>query len=178
MIEMSKLKFLLGQIFIVMLCLQAAFAADDAQLYVAATRLAKAGNIDFAYLQLHKLVNSHPQSRFLENALFSIGEYYFWNNNYYDARETFNRFINDYPQSQAKAFALQYLLKISRLRQQHTLTKELEEKIKTMRRNTFLFRDYKDYKYLSSFAKHYRAKFFIDKIKFYVDEKLFMEIRY
>jgi len=41
-----------------------------------------------------------------------------------------------------------------------------------------LFRDFKEYSYVSALMREHKAVYYIDKIEFFVDEKLFSEIYY
>lgn len=178
--KMRKFRVTVLMLFFILLFLQNGYAqaGQDAKLYSQAIRSVQSGTTDFAFLQFYKLANSYPESKFLENALFSIGEYYFSTNNYSAAFQIFNKFIKKYPQSKAKFPALAYLLKISNKEQNEALVKELEQKIKAEKRTIFLFGDCKEYTYKSSFSKIYRVLCFIDKMEFYVDGQLFMEILY
>jgi hypothetical protein len=92
--------------------------------------------------------------------------------------EALSNFINDYPDSEGLSFALMYLLKAAEIRRQETLAEKLKNKIISLKRLSFLFRESKGWTYKSPLNKKYRVIYYIDKVEFYVDDKLFEKISY
>ena len=147
-------------------------------LYSQAVKYARSGDTDFAFMFFRRFLRTYPESRFSEKALFAIGEYYFQIADYYDAAQIFIRFINNYPQSKARPFALAYLLTLANIMGKEELTKYLEKEIISSQQIAFLFREFKEYKYLSALSKRHKALYFIDKVEFYIDEELFTQVLY
>ena len=113
-----------------------------------------------------------------EDALFSLGEYYFGVSDYHDAVKAFSRFIASYPESEAKLFAFAYLLEVARDEGNQDLAGMLTKEIVTSKQLNLLFSEFKKQTYISSFSKEYKAIFFIDKVEIYIDEEFFSEISY
>ena len=90
-----------------------AHAKEDKYLYNQGVVLAKSGDIDFAFMHFNRLINSYPESKLANKSLFAVGEYYYLINNYSKAITSFYQFINNHPQSEAKLFALMYILKMA-----------------------------------------------------------------
>ena len=108
-------------------------------------------------------------------ALFAIGEYYFLIGDYYDAERTFRQFVNDYPEEKGMPFALVYLFEIAKRQRRKNQAEDLKKQILDLRQRVFLFKDFKEHKYLSPFAKKYRIIYFIDRLEVYIDNELFTE---
>lgn len=176
--NITKLKIFFIILLLIFLSPHRGDTQEDKKLYSQGIKAARSGDIDFAFMNFYRLLSIFPESEFSEDALFATGEYYFLIGDYYDAARTFNRFINNYPGSEAELFALIYLLEIAKIRGKEKLVKILEKEIVTSQRLAFLFRDFKEYKYLSPLFKSYKVVYFIDKVEFYIDGKLFTKISY
>ena len=173
-----KFKILFVIILLVLLSWNSGNAQEERQLYSMAASAVKSGDLDTAFMHFRSLLENYPESKYRENPLFAIGEYYYLIADYSDAVKTFISFISDYPDSKGRQFALAYLLKIAQIRGEESLVKSLEEKIVTLRQLTLLFSDFKEYKYRSSLLKEHRVIYYIDKVEFYVDKELFAKISY
>ncbi|MFH1414122.1 MAG: hypothetical protein ABIG56_04685 [Candidatus Omnitrophota bacterium] len=154
------------------------YAEGDALMYSRAAKAAKAGNVSAAFMYFHSLMNSNPDSRYRDEALFAIGEYYFLISNSYDAFISFADFVNEFPDSQGKVFALVYLLKIAEKADKTSIAQGLEKDIVTFKRLILLFKEYKEYKYLSPLHREHKLVYFIDKVEAYVDGELLAQIPY
>ena len=155
-----------------------AFAQNDNQIYAMAIREAKAGNMDFAFMHFRSLLRNYPDSKYAHDALFATGEYYFIAGDYNNTIEALSNFINDYPDSEGLPFALLYLLKAAEIRRQEPLAEKLKNKIISLKRLSFLFRESEGYTYKSPLRIKYRVIYYIDKVEFHVDDKLSEKISY
>ncbi|UCC94883.1 MAG: hypothetical protein JSW40_08745 [Candidatus Omnitrophota bacterium] len=156
-----------------------AYAQSPGRLYYEASKAARSGRIDFAYMHLNELLRCCSDSLLAEKALFGVGEYYFSVAAHYDAASSFIRFNEEYPQSKARLFALAYIFEIARSNEREDLQKHLEREILTFKQLSLLFADYKEYVYVSPlFSKEYKAVHFIDRIEFYIDGELFTKVPY
>lgn len=174
-----KIKILCVVLLFVPAFLTAAYAKkEDGQIYSQAIRESRSGNMDAAFMQLRSLLTGYPDSKYAENALFAVGEYYFLIADYDDSSRAFVKYLDDYPESKFISFALMYLLKIAEKRGDGLLAKSLEKKIVTFRRVCFLFKECKEYKYRSVLNKKHRAAYYIDKVEFYIDGALFAKISF
>lgn len=151
---------------------------EDKLLYYKGVAAAKAKNIHLAFMNFRMFVSNGPKSRLAENALFSMGEYYFLTANYPDAVSVFQRLIRDFPGSSAKIFALAYLLEIAQRKDAPENALAAQKEIAASKQLIFLFSESKKYKYKSAFSKNYKALYFIDRIEFYIDEALFTKISF
>ena len=155
-----------------------AFAQEEGWLYATAVSEAKAGNFEFSFLHLHSLISSYPKSKYLENALFAIGEYHFKDNNFADAADSFSELLEKFPDSQSTVFALVYLLKIAQARQVENLPANLEKAIATFHKISLVFKNFKEFTYSSAFRNKYKAVYYIDKVELYKDDELFARVNY
>lgn len=155
-----------------------AFAQEESWLYANAVSEAKAGNYEFAFLDLHSLVRSYPDSKFQENSLFAIGEYHFDSDNYSGAVDVFIELLEQFPDSKSTVFAMAYLLKIAQARQEEKLSADLEKTIAMFHELSLIFRQSKEFKYTSALQNKYKVIYFIDKVEFYKDGELFAQVSY
>jgi outer membrane protein assembly factor BamD (BamD/ComL family) len=145
---------------ILLLSAACAVCADEAtHEFTDALTAAHNGENNLAFMQFRTFIQEYPESKYAQQAMFATGEYYFMLANYSEAKETFYKFIEKYPDADSKIFAMAYLLNIAT-------------------RLTLLFRKSKEYKYASAFNKNLLAVYSIDSIKFYAQDKLFAEISY
>lgn len=154
------------------------YSRQDSELYCQGIKAARLGKADFAFMYFRMLLADFPESEFTEKALFAVGEYYFSLGDYQDAFRVFARFANSYPQSKARLFASAYYLELARKDEKKQLAKEIEKEIIVYQQLSFLFRDFKEYKYKSLLFNSYTALYFINRIEFYINEELFTKILY
>jgi tetratricopeptide (TPR) repeat protein len=132
----------------------------------------------FEYLDYRDLLKDNSNSKYRNAALFASGEYYFMIADYEDARKYFTSYIETNPRPNSKLFALMYLWKISKMKNEDAATQELEKQIMTFEKQSFVFRDFKERTFESPLDRDYKAVFSIDKVAFYVEGGLFEEISY
>lgn len=171
-------KILLTILLFILLIFNYGFSQDDGQIYSMAVREAEDGNIDFAFMYFRSLLRNYPDSKYAHDSAFAIGEYFFIAADYKNAAEAWSNFINDYPDSKGLPFALMYLLRVAGIRHDEPLLEKLRNKIIGLKQLTFLFRESKGYAYKSPLRRKYRMIYYIDKVEFYVDDKLFEKISY
>jgi len=165
-------------VFLILLFCRAGYCQESQEIYHEGVQAARAGDLDYAFMYFQSLVKEYPESRYGNDALFAMGEYYFIKGDYPDANGVFIKLINDYPDSKGEIFALVYLLKIAESRGNEDLAQDLKDKIATSKRLVLLFKDSKEYKYKSPLSKAYKAVYYIDKVHFYLDGELFAQISY
>lgn len=175
---MRRLKIIFVLLLFISLFHNKGYASEAGQLYSQAIKNARCGKIDFAFIDYFKLLNRYPDSKLAEKALFATGEYYLSIDNDSDAKKAFKRFINKYPQSNARPFALAYLLKMAVAEAKIGPIKKYENQIISAQQLSLLFRDSKKRKYLSPLYKKHKAFYFIDRVEFYINEELFVKIFY
>jgi len=173
-----KIKIFITIFLFIFLFYNLGHAQEEAKLYSQAVKAAKSGNFIFAFMYFRSLLANYPDSKYREGALFAQGEYYFLIADYNDAGSTFIKFINNYLGSKARIFALAYLFKIAENKKNSSLAKKIKNEIITFQRLSFLFSNYKEFKYRSLFLKKYRALYYIDKVEFYAGGELFAQIPY
>jgi len=153
-------------------------AYASSQIYSKAVKFAKSGQIDFAYMQYNKLLRTYPMSKYRDRALFATGEYYFQNFGFKQASEAFQSFIDEYPDSDERLYALAYLLSIAKKDSNESFAQSLEKQIIDLQQVSFVFRDSKEITYKSPLFQNYKAIIHIDKIEFYVEGELFAKVSY
>jgi tetratricopeptide (TPR) repeat protein len=154
------------------------FAGEDARLYLMAVKAAREKNFDFAFMRFRAIALEYPRSRYREKALFSQGEYYFQLPNLQESAKSFQEFIKNYPNANAKLFALAHLLKIAEIQQHKEIYDEIAKEIISLKQVSLIFRDFKEYSYKSPLNRKYRAVFHIDTIEFFVEGQLFAKISF
>ena len=155
-----------------------AFAGPDSQIYSKAVKLARSQQQDFAFMQFNRILRDFPKSKFREPALFACGEYYFDILNYQESNNLFNTLLNEFPNSKSKIFILAYLLKIAQAQRDEVLAKNLEQEIISSQKVGLVFKDYQEYKIKSPQNRWHKVIFRINKIEFFINENLFIEISY
>lgn len=153
-------------------------AAEDTRLHDMAVQAAEKGDLDFAFMRYRTIVLEYPKSVYRPRALFAQGEYFFDQHNYEESSRAFQEFIRDYPESDANLFALVYLLKIAESRQENDSAQDLIKDIVNLKQISLIFRDYKEYEFLSPLNRKCKAIFHIDTIEFYSEDRLFAKISF
>ncbi len=174
------MKRTVGAVFLLLqaVCIPLVYAQESGYRYAQAMEAVNSHDENTAFMHFRSLLADYPDSRYAEPALFATAEYYFSIADYQDSWQSFSRFVNDYPDSRGKLFALAYLLNIAGKQNKEALVKGLEKEIVLFRQMTFLFRNSKEFKYLSALRKKYKAVYYIDKVEFYVNNELYAQISY
>ncbi len=174
----KKLSLALGFTVLFLFLSNSIFASEQGRLYNSARAEAGIGNKDFAFSLLSSLVREYPESKYLENALFAIGEYHFSHNNLPDSAAAFSRILEEFPDSKSTVFVMAYLLKIAQKRQSSDLGASLEKAIATFHKLSLVFRKSKEFVYRSALRSKYKVIYFIDKVEFYKDGEPFAQVAY
>jgi len=153
-------------------------AGDDAVLYSRALKAARSRDYEFAFMNYRRLLRDHPCSRYTERALFANGEYFSFSGSALEAQEIFSSFVKAYPDSPATLFALAHLYKMALKKGREEDAQQFKNEIISLKQVSLVFRDFKEYTYLSPLNRAYRAVFQIDTIDFYVEDELFTQISY
>jgi len=149
-----------------------------AQDYSKAVKYAKAGQNDFAFMHYNKLLRNDPTSKYRDRALFAIGEYYFQISGFKEAAIAFQSFIDEYPESSERLYALAYLLNIANKDNDKLSSGNLERQIIDLQQVSFVFRESKKISYKSPLYQNYKTIIHIDKIEFFVEGELFAKVSY
>lgn len=173
-----KIKLFLLVAFFVLLSSASAYAGESQRLYASAIKAAKDKDFDGAFMSFRELLTRFPGSPQAEEALFATGEFYFLIGDHADARAALIRLVTEYPRSKARIFALVYLLKIAEKQSPGALAENLRKEIITSKQLVLLFRDFKEFLYLSPLARKHKATHFIDKVEFTIDGEPFAQITY
>ena len=168
------LVFILGSI---VLCADL-YAQEDFRLYQEAIQAAKQGKPEFAFMHFHSLLKFSSASYYYAQAVFATGEYYYSIGNFRQAAEQFNLFLQKYPDSDAFPFAAIYLLKIYKAAGWTQGEHELKKHIIQFVQLSLLFREFKEHVYWSAMNINYKARYFIDKVEFYINGTLFEKVNF
>ncbi len=151
-------------------------AQEDRALFMQGVKASRRGDRDAAFLSFDSLVKGYPQSVYLEPAQFALGEYYFSVSDSNDSADAFRNFISRYRESAGRPFALIYLARILRQQQKREEARALELEVIRFKHGGLIFSDFKEHQYQSASGRKYRALYFVDRIKIYIDNELFYEI--
>jgi TolA-binding protein len=173
-----KIKIILTSLILALSLGGSAFAQEESWLYSRAVSQFKTGNNEFAFLDLFSLTRTYPESKYLENSLFAMGEYHYADRNYSGAADVFAQLLEKFPDSKSTVFAMAYLLKIAQKRNALDIAADLEKAIATFHKLSLVFRSSKAFTYRSASMKKYMADYYIDKVEFYKDGELFAQVSY
>jgi len=154
------------------------YCAEDSRLYKSGRKAARVDQRAFAFMDFRLLLETYPDSKFRQPALFAVGEYYLEIRNFADAEKMFQQFVRAYPDAEENIFALMHLFTISRQKGAFQEEARFKKEIAAAQRITLFFREYKIYRYRSALNRNYRAHCYIDRIEFYIDEEFLSEILY
>ncbi|MCX5702119.1 MAG: hypothetical protein NTW64_03970 [Candidatus Omnitrophica bacterium] len=165
---------------LILLSPKPAFTQTDYEKYHSALKAIKTGQEDFAFLDLLSLTKEDPQSKYRLVSLFACGEYYFHKFNYRQALNIFSEFIEDYPDSKIKPYALFYILKIAKSWKNAEMVEILENKIRDMKQVILVFKETNEYKYryTSILGRKYKLIYHIDRVEFNVDGEIVEQVSY
>ncbi len=165
-------------IFLIVLCFFSASAFSDTTVFYKGVRAAYSGRLDFAFMFFRSFLQSYPRSKLAQDAIFALGEYYYFTNNPTMSARHFNRVIVQYPTSKAKIFACAYLLNMAQRSKNEDAERSLKREIVTAHNLSLVFSKYKRYIYESPFNKKYKALYYMDRVQIYINDDLFTEISY
>lgn len=102
--------------------------ADRADvLYKEGLELEKKGQGDFAVFKYSTIIRSYPGSKWVDASLFKVGEFYFVNKDYFNAKENFEKLITQHPKSGYIESAMQYLENIGSVSKKGDLKGAMQE---------------------------------------------------
>lgn len=165
---MKKITF-----FVLVFCFfSSAVAGAVPREYMDAQDYLKNGDTDAAFMSYLLLSGAKRNTVYHQEAFFAVGEYYFYLDDYQDAFKTFQDFLETYPESKLRPFALFHLLKISRYWNQEKAVKSIEEEIINLKRIVLVFQENQELKLKSPLGKNYTATYYIDRVEFFVDGQI------
>lgn len=153
-------------------------AGEADALYAKAIQAARSGREDFAFMYYNQIDRGYPKSRYREQVLLAKGEYFYELPAYVQAKEYFEKLLEEYPQSPGKLFILAYLYKIAEADGKTDLIENLKKEILTFRQVGLVFKETREYQYQSPFYRVCRAVFYIDKVEFFRGGELFATVSY
>ncbi|PIQ89094.1 MAG: hypothetical protein COV72_04685 [Candidatus Omnitrophica bacterium CG11_big_fil_rev_8_21_14_0_20_42_13] len=151
-------------------------ASEDKALYFEGIKSARSGNLDFAFMSFHMLLEGYPDSKFAPDTLFASAEYYFSIGDYKDARLALEKIVSEHADSKPHLFAFPYLLLMAQARNDAAAVRDIKKQVASSKQLVLLFRDSKEYTYHSALSKKYKAVYFIDHVDFYINGDLFAKI--
>jgi len=173
-----RIRFLSLVLFSILLFPHVAYSQEDKDLYHQGTQAARQGNVDFAFMRFYRLLNNFPDSKYIDQALFAVGEYYFLVGDHHDAIQAFNRLINEFPKSEAKPFAIAYLLNLANRQGNEVMAGALKKELIASQQLSLVFKDFEERKYISPLNQSYRFLHFIDRVEIYIYDQLLSEISF
>ena len=144
-----------------------------------AVRAANSGQMDFAFMYYRSfLAENSVNTPKRQSALFAVAEYYYLNSDFNQSSEHFQDYLNSSTDKVGMLFAQYYLWHIAQLGHQELRAKQYEQRIKTMLTHAFIFDEVKEYVFLSPLKRAHKARYSIQKVEFYIEDKLAAEIQY
>lgn len=149
-------------------------------LYREALQNAKQGELNATLFTLRRLLRDYPDSRYVADTKFALGEYYFRENVYQDSYNIFLDFLENYPEHQATPFALAMIHKLLMKYNQGKMYMPLNEKIRNKFFNKplfLLFSKSRNKTYHSLLNTRFIIREYIDKIEILKDNETFLVVR-
>jgi len=161
----------------------AAFS-ETAERYRAGISALEEGQTYFAVVHLRRLIEQDPASPYAPQSMFALGEYYYDNNDYFHSIKMLSSYVREHPKDKGVVFAKVLIYKmITTFRAETTLNEQEEALMKEIRKELFsqpLFLIFYDKKsprsYKSLFHHAYLVYDYVDRIKVFRDDKLFLEL--
>ena len=125
-----------------------------------------------------RLMRDYPESQYIPEAMFAQGEYFFDMPNYDQATRFFKAYLEQAPETNLRLYALAYLLKMARLRDDAARVEQLKKSIIDQKQLGLVFSNSKEFTVRTPLANNFRAVFDIDRIEFYLEGDLFEKISY
>lgn len=169
---------------LVLLLTGCATITETGERYRCAVQSFKDGQTYFSIMHLNAIIKDDPRSPYAPSAMFALGEYYFDQEDYYNSISTLSRYVRSYPKDKGIVFAKLIIYKIiNEFKNSEELGEQESELIKEIRKELFsqpLFLVFYDRKlprsYKSIFDHSYLVYDYVDKIKVFRDEKIFLEL--
>ncbi len=158
--------------------------SETADLYRAGVAAFEDGQTYFAIMHLRRVIEEAPESPYAPQSMFALGEYYFDNNDYFNAIKLLSSYIHQHPKDKGVVFAKVLIYKmITTFKAESALNEQEEALMKEIRKELFsqpLFLVFYDKKfprsYRSLFHHAYLVYDYVDRIKVFRDDKLFLEL--
>ena len=150
--------------------------ADESSYYIKkAANFSKNGEFDSAFINYKNVLRIMPTS---QKALFALGEYYFSIHYPDKSKVSFKKYIELTDNTEGKLFALSYLLKIAKMQKNIKLMKYYETEILSIRRQGFIFKEEKEYNFLSPMYRKHKVVYTIDNISVFIEGQRFEKISF
>lgn len=161
-----------------------AHISESGDRHYAAVRAIRDGKEYFAIIHLKAILRDSPRSPYAPSAAFALGEYYYDNSDYFNAVKSLSDYVHSYPKDKGVVFAKLIIYKVISQAKQGEPTNEQEDAlIKEIRKELFfqpLFLIFYDRKfprsYKSLFNNAYLVYDYVDKIKVFRNDKIFLEL--
>ncbi len=158
--------------------------SETADHYRAGVSAFEDGQTDFAIIHLRRVINEAPESPYAPQSMFALGEYYYDNTDYFNSIKRLSSFIRQHPKDKGVVFAKVLIYKmITTFKAESALNEQEEALMKEIRKELFsqpLFFVFYDKKsprsYKSLFHHAYLVYDYVDRIKVFRDDKLFLEL--
>lgn len=156
------------------------YSQDAKAQYRQAIQFLKEKKYDFAFMAFRAIIRDFPESEYAQKSMFAVGEYFYSQRAYYEALESFAKYIRNYPDSDGAIFAKAHLLKI--MQGIERPTEKMKEIIDNIKMNFFskslflLFCEYKEVSYKSAFQNEFTIRYYIDMIEVRRNGKVFIKI--
>jgi outer membrane protein assembly factor BamD (BamD/ComL family) len=165
-------------------CAGCATLSETADRYRQSVLDIQEGRPYFAAISLKAILKDDPQSPYAPAVAFALGEYYFDNTDYFNALKTFSDYIHSYPRHKGVVFARLIVYKIIMdYRKEEIWGQQQIALVNEIRKELFsqpLFLIFYDKKsprsYKSMFHNSYLVYDYVDKIKVFRNDKVFLEL--
>ncbi len=153
-------------------------AGEDAKVYDQALKASHGGQKELVHMYYRRILRDFPHSPYARQALFSQGQFQFLHKQDDGAAAAFRAWLERYPDDQARLFAWMYLYQIAKNQNDEAKMRQFRQDILTFRQVGLVFKDSKEFKFRSPLGYMCRAVFRIDRVDFFVEERLFAQVSF
>jgi len=158
--------------------------SESADRFRSGVRAFEDGQTYFAVVHLRRVIEEDPDSPYAPQSRFALGEHYYDNSDYFNSIKMLSNFIKKTPEDKGAVFAKLLIYKmITTFKEESSLTEQEEVLMTEIRKELFaqpLFLMFYDEKaprtYKSLFHHTYLVYDYVDRIKVFRDDKLFLEL--
>lgn len=173
------MKKIFSLVFLCIWSVSCASLAGDRILYNRAVDSARNSDFNTTFFALRQLLREYPESNYIPDTKFALGEYYFKQNNYRESLGMLSDFLDNYPQHQARVFALAMVYKLFKEYASDKTLEAFDIKIKDKFFNKplfLLFSRSRNKTYHSFLDTNFTIREYIDKIEILKDNESFLEV--
>lgn len=172
-------------IFVFFFCSGCASVNSSSAIYRTGVQFLQGEDPVFAVPYLESFLRAQPNSPYAPSTLFVLGEIYYDNNDYFNSMRMFSNYIRNFPKHRGVIFAKLIIYKIlidvkkgetNLSIEEETLTKEIRKELFSQPLFLMFYDKKAPRRYKSLDRNTYLVYDYVDKIKVFRNDKVFLEL--